>query len=104
MIYHYNETSGAYLGASEARESPLEPGIWLIPAKATTTAPPAEVDPFSLVWDGKAWKAAPEPEPIPEPEPTPEPMPLSVQAPLTPIEKLVASGLTVAELKTLLGL
>ncbi len=35
------------------------------------------------------------PEPAPEPEPVPE---------LTPAEKLAASGLTVAELKDLLGL
>lgn len=35
------------------------------------------------------------PEPAPEPEPVPE---------LTPEEKLQASGLTVEELKTLLGL
>ena len=35
------------------------------------------------------------PEPAPEPEPVPE---------LTPAEKLAASGLTVEELKTLLGL
>ena len=34
-------------------------------------------------------------EPAPEPEPVPE---------LTPAEKLVASGLTVDELKTLLGI
>lgn len=35
------------------------------------------------------------PEPAPEPAPTPE---------LTPAEKLAAAGLTVAELRTLLGL
>ena len=35
----------------------------------------------------------------PEPAPTPEP-----PVPLTPAEKLAASGLTVSELKTLLGL
>ena len=35
----------------------------------------------------------------PEPAPTPEP-----PGPLTPAEKLAASGLTVSELKTLLGL
>ena len=35
----------------------------------------------------------------PDPAPTPEP-----PVPLTPAEKLAASGLTVSELKTLLGL
>jgi hypothetical protein len=42
-----------------------------------------------------AWlEAGNTPEPAPEPEPVPE---------LTPAEKLAASGLTVEELKTLLG-
>jgi hypothetical protein len=39
------------------------------------------------------------PEPAPEPEPEPEPVPE-----LTPAEKLAASGLTVEELKVLLGI
>jgi hypothetical protein len=43
-----------------------------------------------------AWlEAGNTPEPAPEPEPVPE---------LTPAEKLAASGLTVEELKTLLGI
>ena len=43
-----------------------------------------------------AWlEAGNTPEPAPEPEPVPE---------LTPAEKLAASGLTVKELKELLGL
>jgi hypothetical protein len=43
-----------------------------------------------------AWlQAGNTPEPAPEPEPVPE---------LTPAEKLAASGLTVEELKELLGL
>jgi hypothetical protein len=43
-----------------------------------------------------AWKAAGNtPEPAPEPEPVPEP---------TAAEKLAAAGLTVAELRELLGL
>mgnify|MGYP000744720853 CR=1 FL=1 len=106
LIHHYNETSGAYLGTSDAIESPLEPGVWLVPAKATKTAPPADVDPFSQVWNGKGWELAPEPEPEAPPEvvtqPQPEPLPEPVE--LTPEEKLALSGLTVTELKTLLGL
>ena len=44
----------------------------------------------------KAWLSEGNtPEPAPEPEPVPE---------LTPAEKLAASGLTVEELKTLLGI
>lgn len=39
-IYNYNN-SGVYLGVSEAMPNPLEVGEYLIPAKATTTAPPS---------------------------------------------------------------
>ena len=72
LIHHYNEISGSYLGTSEAIESPLEPGVWLVPAKATATTPPLNVDPFSLAWNGESWESAPEPEPEPIPDPVPE--------------------------------
>jgi hypothetical protein len=106
LIHHYNEASGAYLGTSEAIESPLEPGVWLVPAQATTTAPPASVNPFSQAWNGEGWQLAPEPESDapsevvtqPQPEPLPEPIDL------TPAEKLARFGLTVDDLRALLEL
>lgn len=39
-IYHYHPVSREYLGYSEADESPLEPGVLLLPAFCTRTAPP----------------------------------------------------------------
>ena len=39
-IYNYDSTTRIYVGESEAPESPLEPGVYLIPAHATTIAPP----------------------------------------------------------------
>lgn len=39
-IYHYDFESGVYLGEGVADPSPLEEGVWLIPAQATEIAPP----------------------------------------------------------------
>ena len=69
----------------------LRPGIyWRELPNGSQESCTADYPPF------QAWLAAGNnPEPAPEPEPVPE---------LTPAEKLAASGLTVEELKTLLGL
>ena len=39
-VYSYNWATGEYIGETEADASPLEPGVWLIPAYATEKAPP----------------------------------------------------------------
>lgn len=43
LVYHRHPVSDALVGTSIADESPLEPGVWLVPAHATLTAPPAAV-------------------------------------------------------------
>jgi len=78
-IYHYHSVTKEYLGSGLADPSPLEPGVWLIPANATGVQPPTAMDGKIRVWNGSAWAfedipAPPEP-PAPEPEPEPEPEP-----------------------------
>jgi len=40
-VYHYQSDGGAYLGQSQADESPLEPGVCFVPAYATLDPVPA---------------------------------------------------------------
>lgn len=53
QIYHYHPATGEYLGEGVADESPLEPGKYLIPAHATTTAPPTAMTGKVRVWQGE---------------------------------------------------
>ena len=99
-IYNYAPDTGIFYAEAFADESPLEPGAFLVPAFATTLKPPRATFPNVAIFKNGKWiveklTPAPEPEPLPEPEPPAE---------LTPAEKLAKSGLTVAELKELLGL
>jgi hypothetical protein len=55
QIHHYHPETGRYLGTETAFESPLEPGVFLIPAYATTKAPPEGAQ--DVAFDGKAWQA-----------------------------------------------
>lgn len=53
-IYNYDK-NGIYTGESVADESPLEAGIYLIPANATTIKPPTTADNEVAVFDGQLW-------------------------------------------------
>jgi hypothetical protein len=62
-IYNYNPVTGEYLGPSQADESPLEPGVFLIPAYACTDAPPPSGQNEAAVRaDGEhgAWQVVPD--------------------------------------------
>lgn len=50
-IYHYSNELGEYLNTSIAKEDPLNPGNFLIPALATTKQPPAIVANEKAVFD-----------------------------------------------------
>jgi hypothetical protein len=95
------DAAGYFVGITDADESPLEPGVWIIPGGAVDVAPPLVPQGQRARWNG-AWAleplpvapppAAPEssfvpipdPEPpvIPEPPPQPEPEPLPPGPPM----------------------
>ena len=68
-IYHYHPETGVYLGVGIADESPLEPGVFLIPAFATDVEPPACGANQTVKFISEVWVL----EDIPQPELPPEP-------------------------------
>jgi len=75
-IYNYHPLTGVYLGESDADPNPLEPDAPIIPAFATTIAPPTCNSGEQAVFAGDAWHV----EAIPaQPEP-PEPSLAEVKA------------------------
>jgi hypothetical protein len=63
-IYNYHPETGEFMGATTADESPLEPGVFLVPASATIDAPPDCVATERPVFKEGAWvvEAAPQQE------------------------------------------
>ena len=62
IVYHYDKTTGEYIGQSTAFESPLEPGKYLIPAHSTPTAPPFAGGKNTIWRDGWILEDIPAPE------------------------------------------
>lgn len=60
-IYQFDPTTGAFITESFADESPLEPGVYLIPAFATEVAPPSK----HHAWRNGEWVIIPVPTPDP---------------------------------------
>lgn len=73
-IYNYHPATREYLGQAQADESPLEPGVYLIPAFATTIEPPACPLGFIAKFDGEEWALVEyvPPVEVDEPEVAPE--------------------------------
>jgi hypothetical protein len=53
--YNYSPLTGEYASSVELRESPLEAGIFLVPACCTTTALPEVPAGHVACWNGSAW-------------------------------------------------
>lgn len=61
------DISGMFLGETEADESPLEPGKYLLPARCTFVKPPIERPTGQWPrWNGGAWALATRPRPVAE--------------------------------------
>ncbi|WP_060494807.1 hypothetical protein [Pseudomonas sp. GTC 16482] len=55
-IVYQIDRHGLYVGQAIADESPLEPGVWLIPAGCVTVAPPKALPGKDCQWDGQQWR------------------------------------------------
>ena len=60
--YHF-DFAGLYTGTSEADESPLEPGVFLLPARATFVQPPPPPTGKWPRWNGTGWDLVNRPAP-----------------------------------------
>jgi hypothetical protein len=67
------DAEGYFVGMTEADESPLEPGVWLLPAGAVDVPAPSVSAGFRARWDGGQFVL----EAIPAPPPAPVPPALS---------------------------
>lgn len=84
--YQY-DSAGYFTGTTTADPSPLEEGVWLVPAGATLTPTPKEVPPGMWPrWNGASWMIVNKPLP-PEPE-----------DPVAKLKAFLASNPDVAEL------
>ena len=54
-VYQY-DIAGMFTGETDADESPLEPGIYLIPARCAEVAPPVFSGDQWPRWNGAAWQ------------------------------------------------
>jgi hypothetical protein len=50
------DAAGLLVGVTDADESPMEEGVFLLPAFATFTVPPPPVDGQWPRWNGTAWQ------------------------------------------------
>lgn len=55
IVYQY-DIAGMFTGETEADESPLEPGVFLIPARCVEAAPPAYSGDQWPRWNGASWQ------------------------------------------------
>ncbi|MFO0386325.1 MAG: tail fiber assembly protein [Flavobacteriales bacterium] len=55
-VFTYHPESGEFTGETIADESPLEPGVWHLPAYSTDVTPPDYQTGMIRVWNGQSWE------------------------------------------------
>lgn len=60
IVYSINPTTKEYSGKYTCQESPLEPGVFLIPQNCVEQEPPACPDGYAMIWTGALWVAKPD--------------------------------------------
>ncbi|MCT8950639.1 DUF4376 domain-containing protein [Pseudomonas iridis] len=55
-LVYQTDHLGVFIGAVTADESPLEPGVYLIPGGCVEAAPPAIPEHKAAWWNGRAWQ------------------------------------------------
>lgn len=55
-LVYQTDHLGLFIGMVEADESPLEPGVYLIPGGCVETPPPTAPEHQAACWDGQAWQ------------------------------------------------
>lgn len=56
IVYSYHPDTKEYIGTTEAQASPLEFGVYLIPAHATEIEPPKSTKTKRPFWNGSKWE------------------------------------------------
>lgn len=74
-IWHYNPHTKTLIGQGKADQSPLEPGVFLIPAFATNISPPEAPEDCNVVFTGGGWAIEEISRPQPEIPTAPLPFP-----------------------------
>lgn len=59
-IYNYHHQTGEFISESQADASPLEPGVILLPAFATTNKPPKTAAREVAIFSGGQWQVKPD--------------------------------------------
>lgn len=56
QVHHYTEEGQFFLASTDARMSPMEPDVPLVPRFATLIEPPADLENMVRVFVGTGWE------------------------------------------------